>query len=68
MVAEIIPTWVQLTFSQLQNLIADVAIERDYKYSSGAMLMWRSWPQTQQPPSERRSLGETVPNLFLSMH
>lgn len=32
LVAEIIPTRVQLTFSQLQNFIADVAIERDYKY------------------------------------
>lgn len=32
MVAEVIPTRVQLTFSQLQNFIADVAIERNYEY------------------------------------
>ena len=32
MAGEIIPTRVQLTFSQLQNFIADVAIERDYAY------------------------------------
>ena len=30
--AEVIPTRVQLSFSQLQNFIADVAIERDYDY------------------------------------
>ena len=29
---EVIPTRVQLSFSQLQNFIADVAIERDYEY------------------------------------
>ena len=32
MVAEIVSTRVQLSFSQLQNFIADMAIERDYKY------------------------------------
>ena len=30
--AEVIPTRVQLSFSQLQNFIADVAIERGYDY------------------------------------
>ena len=32
MVTEVIPTRVQLSFSQLQNFIADVAIERGYDY------------------------------------
>ena len=32
MVAEVIPTRVQLTFAQLQNFIADIAIERNYTY------------------------------------
>ena len=31
-VGEVIPTRVQLTFSQLQNFIASIAIERDYNY------------------------------------
>lgn len=31
-VGEVIPTRVQMTFSQLQNFIASIAIERDYKY------------------------------------
>ena len=32
MVAEVMRTRVKLTFSQLQNYIADVAIERDYPF------------------------------------
>ncbi len=31
-VGEVIPTRVQLTFSQLQNFIASIAIDRDYNY------------------------------------
>jgi hypothetical protein len=31
-VGEVIPTRVQMTFSQLQNFIADVAVERGYDY------------------------------------
>lgn len=31
-VGEVIPTRVQLTFSQLQNFIASIAIEREYAY------------------------------------
>ena len=31
-VGEVIPTRVQLTFSQLQNFIASIAIEREYDY------------------------------------
>ncbi len=32
LVGEVIPTRVQLTFSQAQNLIADIAIERNYTF------------------------------------
>ena len=32
MVGEIIPTRVQLTFSQCQNYIADISAERNYTY------------------------------------
>jgi hypothetical protein len=31
-VGEVIPTRTQLTFSQLQNFVADVAVERGYDY------------------------------------
>ena len=32
MVGEVIPTRVQLTFSQCQNFIADISVERNYTY------------------------------------
>ena len=32
MVGEVIPTRVQLTFSQCQNFIADISTERNYTY------------------------------------
>lgn len=32
MVGEVIPTRVQLTFSQCQNFIADISLERNYTY------------------------------------
>lgn len=32
LVAEVIPTRTKLTFSQLQNYIADISMERDYEY------------------------------------
>ncbi len=31
-VGEVIPTRAQLTFSQLQNMVADIAVERGYTY------------------------------------
>lgn len=32
LVGEVIPTRVRLTFSQAQNMIADIAIERNYTF------------------------------------
>ena len=55
MVGEVIPTRVQLTFSQCQNFIADISLERNYTY-----FFWGHADVALLATSPERSFAEEV--------
>ncbi len=61
MVGEIIPTRVQLTFSQCQNYIADISAERNYTYS-----FWGHADVALQASSPDQTFAEEVRSSLLT--
>ncbi len=55
MVGEVIPTRVQLTFSQCQNFISDISAERNYTYH-----FWGHADVALQASSPKQSFAEEV--------
>lgn len=61
MVGEVIPTRVQLTFSQCQNMMADISTERNYTY-----FFWGHSDVALQASSPDKSFAEEVRALALT--